>query len=530
MKKMRGVALVALALAVVTLFSACASGAKTLELGKLFDKNATYKSDALTLTKGEEVGGLAGKEAADCAAMLADFEKDGTHTIYNLDSAKVILTVEKPSEGDVQVTLNAFTLKGKEYGYITVLRTDEDGYKSTELYDATGAKVASAAYATSAKTVADMLYFDGKCYRFSADGMMGEAFAYSTLNDMPNIIAYNEKYYLAKEDYRYVVYDRLLLPVSAFDMPAYATVNVQTMLPDGDILVQYIYDLDASAKKYDYMYEKSVYADGNTDYTYKELTKANLVTLLVNPKNGKAKEISCDYFLVSARGVQMQDMESMGYKLGKIGVICYAYKIENERLNLTNDNRRYVSLDGNGKVSEYTVNGERVTQVSHVATGRYAVRTDEHTYLLDEKGKMVGDISNATIVGKHLLCDNKVYDMNLRLVTNLTEGGFSVYYTMKKALLLKNENGDYALYTENGDVTTIAGEKSAATLYDMFDEYVVVLREGHYVVISANGDEILTVQKEGALQRVYANDNAIIVSAPELVGDVYELTYYRLSA
>ncbi len=528
MKKMRGVALVALALAAVTLFCACGATAKSTEIGKLFDKNATYKSSELAPTKGEKVSDLSDKNMVDRAAMLTCFAKDGAYTVYNVDSAKTVLTVEKPDEGSVDVAVYALTLKDKDYGYALIVRTDKDGNKSTDLYDATGEKVATAAYEASAKTVADLLYFDGKCYRFSADSMLGEAFAYSVLNEMPNIVAYNEKYYLAKENYRYVVYDRLLLPVSSFDIPAYATINAQTMLPNGDILIQYRYELDDDAKKYDFLAEKPMLVDGPTDYNVKKLTKMDMVTLLVNPKNGKAKELKCDYLLMSARGVQMQDYENAGLKLGKIGVICTAVKIEDERIDtrLT----MLVAIDKNGDVTAYNVNGERVLRVTMVATDRFVAVTDAHTYLLNGKGDVIGDISNGRIFGKYVLCDNKVYDLSLKLVTDLDEGDFTVSYVMNKALLLRNVNGDIAMYTENGDIVTLAGEKSEASLYSTQDEYVVIVREGNYVVVAQNGNEILTVKDEGQMQRVYVGENAIIVSVPEYVNNEYRLVYYRLAA
>lgn len=528
MKMKRGVALVALMLTVVTLLASCAAGAKSVKLGKLLDKNAAYKSETLALTKGEKVSDLSDKAVTGSAAMLVQLVKNGTHVIYNMDTAKTVLTIEKPSEGDVDVTLHTFTFKQKQYGYVQAVHTNEEGSVRTELYDATGAKVATAAYRTSVTTAADLLYFDGKCYRFAADGMMGEAFAYSVLNEMPNIIAYNEDYYLAKEDYRYVVYDRLLLEVSAFEIPAYASVNVQTMLPNGKILVQYRYELEENAKKYDYLVEKPLFVDGPTDYSVKQLAKMNMVTLLVNAKNGKAKEIKCDYLLMNARGVQMQDYENAGLKLDKIGVICTAVKIEDERMDMTR--RMYVTLDKNGKVSEYTVNGARVLRVAMVASDRYTATTDEHTFLLNGKGDVIGDISNGRIFGKYVLCDNKVYDLSLKLVTDLGEGGFTVSYTMDRALVIRNVNGDIALYTENGDIVTLAGEKSEASLYDMQNEYVVILREGHYVVVAQDGNEILTVENEGAMQPVYASENAILVSVPEYVNDEYRLVYYRLAA
>ena len=529
MKKMRVVALVALTLAALMLLSACSAGAKAADVGKVIDKNATYKSDDLVPTKSEKMHDVADMSTTQTAGALMLFLDEETYKVYNVEKGKVVLTLDVPEEGDVYLTLRSLTIKGKEFAFVTVWNTDENDVVTTDLYDATGAKVASAAYEAFTETEADLVRFDGKCYRFAADGMMGEAFAYSVMNAMPDIIAYNEEYYLAREEARYVVYDRLLLPVSAFDIPAYAQVNVQTMLPDGDVLVQYRYELPRDAKRYDCIVESSTHINGDADdYYMEEMTKWNIVTLLVNPKNGKAKELKCDYLLTSARGMQMQDTANSGLKLDKVSVMCTAAKIVDERLDTSV--RTLVTLDKNGNVTEYTLNGARVLSITMVATDRYVVTTDARKVLVDNKGKVVGDVSNGTVFGKYILGDGKVYDMDLKVVTDLDDGNFSVERVMNEALLLCDTDGAYAIFTNRGDVTYLTSAEGESSLYAAFDEYVVVVSEGKYEVIGQNGNAILYVRKDGEMLRAYNDDNAIIVSMPEYVNDEYRLTYYRFVA
>ena len=529
MKKMRVVALVALTLAALMLLSACSAGAKVADVSKIIEKNATYKNSDLVPAKSEKIYDVADMSVSKTAGTLVLFVGEEEYVMYNTEKGKTVLTLDLPEEGNVEPTLDSLTIKGKTFAFLTVWNTDKDGVVTTELYDATGDKVASAAYKTSAKTAADLVYFNGKCYRFAADGMMGEAFAYSVLNAMPNIIAYNEDYYLAREDARYVVYDRLMLPVSAFDIPAYAQVNVQTMLPDGDVLVQYRYELPKDAKHYDCIIESSTYIDGDSDDFYMDaMTKWDVVTLLVNPKNGKAKELKCDYLLMSARGNQMKDTSKSGLDLDKVAVICTAAKIVDERLDTSV--RTLVTLDKNGNVTEYALNGARVIDVKMVANERYVVTTDSRKILVDNKGNVIGDVSNGTVFGKYVLGDGKVYDMNLKVVTDLDDGNYSVERVMDEALLLRNTDGAYAMFTSRGDVTILTSEKGESELYATFDEYVVVVSEGKYEVYGQNGNALLYVRKDGEMRRIYANDNAIIVSMPELVNDEYKITYYAFTA
>ena len=344
MKNTRWIALVALTLAAVMALSSCALFGGKGDVVKMIDEDATYESDALVLKSVEKVGKLTGMNYQESRANLAYFtesvEDDGEyytkHVVYNMDTNAVVFEATETDTSDITVALK---VKYAQFGddasaYFTVATTTwkgegENTTTRTALYDALGNKAADAAGHASVTSVADFLYFNGKAYRFAEDGKLVAAFEFAALGEMPEIVDYNEDYYLAKEANRVVVYDNTLTYVSSMEVPAYADVICCALLANGKVLIQYEYELPEDAKKYDYVRETTTVVEGDEDYEIERLGKFDLTTLLMNAKNGKAKQIKCEYAFYAIFGAQHTEMATyLAIEYNKVAALGIGYKIE----------------------------------------------------------------------------------------------------------------------------------------------------------------------------------------------------------
>lgn len=549
MRKMRWIALVALTLAAVMALSSCALfGGKKGDVTKLIDKDKTFESDATVLTRTVQVNALTDMDLVDNRGDLAYFA-DGVevddawytkHVVYNLATGNVVFEKTENKTTDIDVTLakTYFDYEQDDYAYMTVTTTtwklDEfeartgDGTKRSALLDALGNTVAEATGDVDVEEIADLLYFDGKCYRFAEDGKLENAFEFAALGKMPEITDYSEKYYMAIEDARVVIYDKQLKFVSACDIPAYAELIGGCMLPNGKVLLQYEYELDEDAKKYDYIRETETEVKGGENYTIDRLGKFDLTTLLVNPKNGKAKEIKCDYVMYVAIGAQhtyVSDFFAINFE--KVEALAMGYKIEDKRVA---DGVEYaLTIDKSGKVSPLLYNGERVDDVRMVANDRFVIETEEREYLVDGKGKLIGEVTNGSFFGEYILCDGKVFDMDLATVYDLNEKKLELVKRMENALLLTNADDDVLLYTGKGEPAVLAVAEDGETLYKYTNTYVIVHTEDGYALYAQDGTKVTNFGDDGALSEVATTEGAILFKTTEEDEDGYKTVYYRVS-
>lgn len=561
MKKMKWVALVALTLATVTVFSSCALfGGKKGDFTKLIDEEAAYTDETVTYANASKVDALTGKTVANSRGYLVYFtdsvEKNGInytqHAIYNAKTDSVVYTVDNTATSRVKVTLDTMYVGHEMYAYFLITtaswNVDSDSHMvgrytvRTELYDGTGTRVAGVAdleayddgfndsYITVPETMGDLLYFAGVCYRFGDDGKLNKAFEYSELADLPKIVDYNDEYYVAYDDYecRVVFYDRTLGEVSSYRMPEFEVEEMSmALLRNGKLFLQYSYELPADAKKYDFVAEES-FENG-----YSELRKYDLVTLTVDAKNGKAREIKCDY-IVEPWGTQHYiEEENAVISYEKIEGVAEAIEIVDGRLS---EREVFVIIDKKGAVTELTFNGETVWEWMMLSDDRIAVYTEAHEYLIDLEGNVIGKVDNARYFGDYLLCGNKVYDYDLNVKLDLYERNYALYDRTAEYLLLENADGDILLYTGEKDPYVIVEEDGDYYLDAIEDDYYVIVKmndeeNDEYEIYNAKGVKITSIEKlpVGSLDAVLWADEAILLRTTQRVEGITESIYYRLT-
>ena len=563
MKKMRVAAVLALALAGVMLLSSCATMGGKDAFVKLLDPEAAYEEQTVTYATSAKVDALTGKSYREARGDLVYFtdtvEKDGVsytqHVVYNLKTNNVVRTVEDTATSKANVTLDYAHLDGEMYAYFLVTaagwEVDGDGNMKgrytvrTELYDCTGTYVAGVAdndafngyfnadHVTTPDYVADMLYFNGILYRFGEDGKLNRAIEYGTFVDVPYILDYNDEYYVAYESdiETFVFYNKQMEQVATYALPGFEVENLSSgLLRNGKLLLQYWYELEEDAKDYTFVYEKHVSINGSTGShsTYK-LAKYQLVTLLVDAKSGKAKEIKCDYLIDGLQGSQHDQGENSPLVLKDIEAFGEGYKIVDGRVSEID---LLLTFDKNGKASELIYNGESVWDVRLVSDSRVLVQTELHDYLLDREGALIGRVDNAEWFGSYLLSGNKVYDYDLTVKLDLFDRNYAVYDMTAEYLLLENAGGDVLLYTGDSDPVKI--EDDGLELVDYEDDYYLVEKEiaegdNELFVYNAKGVKIASFNYKGEIDEVKQIEDAILLRVRQAVGETTEYVYYRVT-
>lgn len=564
MKKMRVAAVLALALAGVMLLSSCATMGGKDAFVKLLDPEAAYEEQTVTYATSAKVDALTGKSYREANGDLVYFtdtvEKDGVsytqHVVYNLKTNNVVRTVEDTATSKANVTLDYAYLDGERYSYFLVTaagwEVDGDGNMKgrytvrTELYDCTGTYVAGVAdndafdgyfktdYITAPEQVADMLYFNGMLYRFGEDGKLNRAIEYGTFVDVPYILDYNDEYYVAYESdiETFVFYNKQMEQVATYALPGFEVENRSGgLLRNGKLLLQYWYELEEDAKDYTFVYETHVNTSGSTgSYSTYQLAKYQLVTLLVDAKSGKAKEIKCDYLIEDELWGSQHDWgENFPLVLKDIEAFGEGYKIVDGRVSEID---LLLTFDKNGKASELIYNGETVWDVCLVSDSRVLVKTELHDYLLDREGALIGRVDNAEWFGSYLLSGNKVYDYDLTVKLDLFDRNYVVYDVTAEYLLLENAGGDVLLYTGDSDPVKI--EDDDLELVDYEDDYYLVEKEAEegdneLFVYNAKGVKIASFHYKGEIDEVKQIEDAILLRTRQAVGDTTEYVYYRVT-
>ena len=562
MKKMRVAAVLALALAGVMLLSSCATMGGKDAFVKLLDPEAAYEEQTVTYATSAKVDALTGKSYREARGDLVYFtdtvEKDGVsytqHVVYNLKTNNVVRTVEDTATSKANVTLDYAYLDGEMYAYFLVTaagwEVDGDGNMKgrytvrTELYDCTGTHVAGVAdndafngyfnadHVTTPEQVADMLYFNGMLYRFGEDGKLNRAIEYGTFVDVPYILDYNDEYYVAYESdiETFVFYNKQMEQVATYALPGFEVENLSSgLLRNGKLLLQYWYELEEDAKDYTFVYEKQVGINGSTgNYSTYELAKYQLVTLLVDAKSGKEKEIKCDYLIDGLWGSQHDWGENFPLVLKDIEAFGEGCKIVDGRVSETD---LLLTFDKNGKASELIYNGETVWDMYLVSDSRVLVETELHDYLLDREGALIGRVDNAEWFGSYLLSGNKVYDYDLTVKLDLFDRNYVVYDMTAEYLLLENAGGDVLLYTGESDPVKI--EEDGLELVDYEDDYYLVEKEAEgdneLFVYNAKGVKIASFHYKGEIDEVKQIEDAILLRTRQAVGDTTEYVYYRVT-
>lgn len=426
MKKTKLLAALILSLSFVLLLSSC-SFVATGRFNLVFDKetfvyepnNPAYKN--LTELSYQDY------TMSLISSNLLWFNKDDKHVIYN--------TVMKQSV--FEITGKNISFDGN-FNTFWMIKGEKVNEYDVTLYLANGTELDSKnKTGEEPECVLDLVYFNGTCYRFTQDGALEESFEYGTFAEFPSLMVGNGEYYYdgyGNND-SITVYDDRLNVVSYFEIPSYAEESQFMVLDNGNILLQYAVLEAEDAEDY------TVLLDG---------AKYTIVTKILKVKNGNEKEIKVDYlFLDMGGGYSRSVCEFVDFDLfdgfkSSIKNVLIAAEIVDQRVNDEDMKIYSVSNDGKAKLvlnDMYTGQGDDLPVP--VAVNRYTIDNEMgQTLLLDEKGKVIKDISNAKTKGTYLYTDEAIYDYNLNELYNYKAAGMEGIYAAAEGCILftKGEN------------------------------------------------------------------------------------------
>ncbi len=503
MKQAKVFSLLAVLLVAAMLLSSCGLfGAGEIKLKKLLNDDATVEAFPVP-TVATELPDFTDMTLDESDGALYHFTRvsgsNTLHKVLNLETGNTVLSLEGSRMLTYAVSLGTVTYGNSIWnteGYIWVLKSETINgliYKTTYLYDELGTLVAEISGEVTASAYEGLLKFGNAFYRVSENSIK-KIRDLSPLAKHPEPeVQIGDRYYEIEElndGVRVTVYDEMLDPVSTYKTPASAKDPVYTVLGNGDLLLQYLLYLPEGSEDYTALLE-----DGG------ELLPVELVTVIVNSKNGKAKEIDCDYYLMLMSYLPEDEVTELGLNADRVSGYAHGVKIENGRIPEADlDDCCLLFIDSDGDL--YSVKdfmGAHVNSVILWANDRFGVGTEDgRCYLVDGEGELIGEATNATPLGnRYLVCDGKIYGTDLRVLLDYKVGGFTLEYTIEGdgILYFKNERGELFTWNGSGEPTAVKKGDDAVRNYTVYLwGYAVTDYENDQIVLyNVNGTDLLTL-------------------------------------
>ena len=495
MRKTKLVALSALILALVTALVSCGIG--TASLSDILNTDYDVAEDVYTDNKA--LSELSGYVVANSNREFVVFASTDaplpTYKVLSLRSGEVVGTFTNTATLVYNVELAngvpAFTVTKVD----TPVENPIDAETTYALYDTKGTEVKSTKYSAKAPFMLtdDLLVYDYATYTVGDDG------ALTKKDDIPeyvlidNLDHYNDSYYYVMDDDEVAVYDHSFNLLSTYVAPDYAEVGTMAVLNNGNVFVQYTYEVDEDSKKYD--------IDNSEDG---ESQKLNLVSLIVSAKNGKTTTLKLDYIVTQLiTNEHLVDMAEDMYT-DKFENLALIAPIVNKKVDFSDANIDIVTMNNKGKVQNSLkfVDNQEAGLVSKVAENRFVVRTlDGGLVYLDAKGKVVKTMNSyMSIVGEYFVGKRAIYDLDLNKIYDLAEKEAFVLGTVANTVFVqvKTDTGydivafcdgeEKVVYSYNNDGTTTA-------VFDIVNDFgysIIDSASGDHKYYNANGDLIVT--------------------------------------
>ena len=493
MRKTKLVALFALILALVTALISCGGAASLSNI-----LNTEYDIAEDVYTNNEALSELNGYEITRSNSEFVLFVSTDapllTQKVLSLRTGKVVGTF---TNTDTLVHTIDFTNGVPAF---TVTKVDTpvallEAETTYALYDANGTEVKSTKYQTDKPFMLtdDLLVYDYATYTVGEDG------ALTKKNDVPeyvlikNLNNYNDNYYYVMNSKKVAVYDHSFNLLSTYVTPDYAEVGTMAVLNNGDIFVQYTYEVDEDSKKYD--------IDGAEDGVSQKL---NLVSLIVSAKNGKTTTLKLDYIvagIISNDMLGRYDEEVYTDKFENIAVIA---PIVNKKIDTSDANLDIVTMNNKGKVQKSLkfVDNQSASLPTMIANDRYSVYLlDGNTAIINGKGNIVNTINHQlSNVGEYFVGNRAIYDLDFNNVYDFAEKDAELYGTVANTVFVKAETDtgydivafcdgeEKVVYSYNNDGTTTA----VFNIVNNFGYSIIDSASGDHKYYNANGDLIVT--------------------------------------
>ena len=533
MKKIKITAICALALVAVMILSSCSFGGAK-DYTDSFAKNDVYVG-APVLTSSYSIGALEDLSFNNNTDDLfyfsgtvgSDSSRYEKHVVYNMATDRVLYSGTESTTKNIDVSLyrvynDVVVFVVREHTWSTDnngnAKNGSDAYYSV-LFDADGYEIARTNTAATAKIAGDTVYFNGACYRVH-EGRLCYEFDFSALKYFPTgAEMYGDKYYDITEGYIAVYNDHFEL-VSKYYYPGYVEEARSVVLENGNILVQFMYEADAYGDDYDFILSG-------------EETKYHIETKLVDAKKGTAKDVDTEYVVMYAVNADIYDEENDGFDRDAFPVMGYGIRIENKRISEKERNIRILNIKNNGTIEEFEmIEGDVLSNAIYIADGRWYVATRSRAFVMDSRGDIIFEVTNATRIGKFFVGDGKVFDCDGNQLYDYSVNNYTIYNSGNNpdgAIIFKNSDGDFLFYNGNGSPYLIADVSEGKSVVAVGSSYFIVRESGNnvktmYKVYNVNGGFV--AEFENNVTHITTTDDYAVFRTTDSEGDT---VIYRFS-
>lgn len=192
------------------------------------------------------------------------------------------------------------------------------------------------------------------------------------------------------------VFDEAWNMQSTWSAPSYAENLKWFVLNDGNVLIQYRYELDENEKSYDF-YEVS----GT------ETVKFNMVTLWMNAKNGRTKMLDLSYHIadVCSNTSLVKGQEENPVYTDEFENIAYVYPIVDQQIDFSDGAKDIVLMSNKGKIEKSLklLDVQKAELPKKVGDGLYRVSLLTGGYaIVTADGEIVRMINNTDFILREL--------------------------------------------------------------------------------------------------------------------------------
>ena len=506
------ISLIAAVLCLVMLLASCGATPKA----KISDLlNTDYVPTEKVVSSFNQISELDGYDILQSNEYFAVFEKTTypdlttdpfatptvSYKLFSMISGKVIST---------------FAAKNTEYDFtlfdaIPLTIVEAEGEKITyTAYDVAGATVATSNNELEAPyEFADLIIFNHAAYMINDTAKtLTKTADVSEFAELGECSAWTEDYYLIQDDGSVLVYDRAFDLVYSWFSPSYVEDCTVSILNNGKLLVQYYYALDDEAKKYDF-YETE---DGHT-------VKYDLVTMIINPKNGKVTEKNVDFvvdYVFSAEQIdhiaKMFDESASDILSEKFENLAIVYYIEDRKINESDAAADIVLMSNKGEAKKsLKLFDSQIAPPIKVADGIYSIELEAGCVLVNEKGDVIRYINNNDITfdTDYIISDTAIYNYNFTKAYDLTANDAHIMANLEDSILIKAEKDDgydLILLSDGKQSTVFTYRLKDGILPDKTKEFNELVgfnmysigdtTTGEYKYYNHKGDLIATLQTE----------------------------------
>ena len=324
-----------------------------------------------------------------------------------------------------------------------------------------------------------------------------------------------------------LVYNTKFEFISAYTMPSFAEDASCYILNNGNVLIQYVVELDPYAEEYDY-YEKNDL--GATE-------KYDLVVEIFAPKTGKVTAKDNDFviaYVETSRDMYDATYDNNPYT-DDFENIAYIFPIVDKKVDTSMIHMDLVLMDNNGKATKSLkiADGQLAELPEKIADDKYIVETVYGYAMVTLKGKTLVSFNNdLEFAGGCIVGERAVYNLNMESVYDLVANKAEVIGSIGNTLFIKaGEEDKYTILAlRDGQTTTVCSynaENESNTVFSIEDEMVYCLyneASNEYEYFNGAGTSLIKTTYELEIVGYSAVAKTILFAGQNDAGaDVYYL-------